>query len=295
LKGLWGQVAIHSNHQQRCENYVQLAALIAKTLVGEARRTWRAIIISTLIRRFNQWAVDRARKEEKERVEKLNKVQQLLFEQNLPHKFHKVRRIDRVYGSQRLEYYIDFIRKFLKDRKMMKEIISEADYDRIKDSIATTKNKASADELRHKTTAFEDSVKEGLRQYKAELPKGFKMTAEMGGKLLLSVLTAKDGYTDHMIAEFLARNLHTDKDFIKEYGGGLDTMEKIQKKKKPPVNFSILKAAVKKHEATKEAEDNIYKTIDEALKNVNGIVPYSDELKVVHRRQTEVIEELHLE
>ena len=228
-------------------------------------------------------------------MEKLNKVQQLLFEQNLPHKFHKVRRIDRVYGSQRLEYYIDFIRKFLKDRKMMKETISEADYDRIKDSIATTKNKASADELRHKTTAFEDSVKEGLRQYKAELPKGFKMTAEMGGKLLLSVLTAKDGYTDHMIAEFLARDLHTNKDFIKVYGDGLDTAEKITKKKKPHINFSVLKAAVKKHEATKEAEDNIYKTIDEALKNVNGIVPYSEELKVVHRRQTEVIEELHLE
>ena len=57
---IWQEVSIHAHHQQRCENYVQMSNLVSKTMVREARRTWRAIIVSTIIRRFNQWAVDRA-------------------------------------------------------------------------------------------------------------------------------------------------------------------------------------------------------------------------------------------
>lgn len=38
------------------ENFVQLAALVAKTNVGEVRRSLRAIILSTIIRPFHQWA-----------------------------------------------------------------------------------------------------------------------------------------------------------------------------------------------------------------------------------------------
>lgn len=295
LEGIWQQVAIHSNHQQRCENYVQMAALIAKTLVGEARRTWRAIIISTLIRRFNQWAVDKARAEEKEKVRKLNEEQ---FDKCLigeKYKFIKERRIDRVNGSQRIKYFTQYIRKFLEDRKKMKNSISKADWNQIRDSIATTNNKVSADELRHKTTAFADSIKEGLRQYKAEQEKGYTMTADMGGKLLLSVLTAKDGYTDHMRAEFLARNLHTNEDFTKVYGNGLDTAEKLRKKKNPTINFTVLKAAVKKHECGLEVLKNTFISVDDALPKVKAITPQSNELKIVHDRQTEVIEELHLE
>ena len=52
---------IHPHHQQRCQNYVQIAALIAKTMVEEARRTQRAICNSTIIRPFNMQAVDELR------------------------------------------------------------------------------------------------------------------------------------------------------------------------------------------------------------------------------------------
>ena len=52
-------IAIHSHHQQRCENFVQMLALISKTKVKEARRTQRAIAISLVIRRFNQLSLDR--------------------------------------------------------------------------------------------------------------------------------------------------------------------------------------------------------------------------------------------
>ena len=57
-QAIWNEIAIHACHQQRCENWVQLAALVSKTNVSEVRRTLRAIILSTIIRPFHQWAKD---------------------------------------------------------------------------------------------------------------------------------------------------------------------------------------------------------------------------------------------
>ena len=57
-EGIWKQILVHAVHQQRCENYVQLSGLIALTGVGEARRSCRAVIVSDVIRRFNQWGLD---------------------------------------------------------------------------------------------------------------------------------------------------------------------------------------------------------------------------------------------
>ena len=53
-------ICIHSSHQQRCENYVQLCGLISMTGVGEVRRTCRAIINSIIHHRFNLWALQRS-------------------------------------------------------------------------------------------------------------------------------------------------------------------------------------------------------------------------------------------
>jgi hypothetical protein len=64
IDSITARIAIHSSHQQRCENHVQLAALASKTNVGEKRRTWRAISISYLIRRFNQLSLNRMRSKE---------------------------------------------------------------------------------------------------------------------------------------------------------------------------------------------------------------------------------------
>ena len=50
VDGIWRTISIHAHHQQRCENFVQMSALIARTMVGEARRTWRAIAISATIK-----------------------------------------------------------------------------------------------------------------------------------------------------------------------------------------------------------------------------------------------------
>jgi hypothetical protein len=45
IDSITARIAIHSSHQQRCENHAQLAVMASKTNVGEKRRTWRAIYI----------------------------------------------------------------------------------------------------------------------------------------------------------------------------------------------------------------------------------------------------------
>ena len=57
VTAIWQEICIHSNHQQRCENYVQLSGLLALTGVSEDRRSCRAISVAAIIRRFNQWAL----------------------------------------------------------------------------------------------------------------------------------------------------------------------------------------------------------------------------------------------
>jgi len=53
LTSIWRDISIHSRHQQRCENCVQMAALIANALVDKARRTQRVIAAPAITRQFN--------------------------------------------------------------------------------------------------------------------------------------------------------------------------------------------------------------------------------------------------
>ncbi len=82
------RVKIHANHQQRCEN-VQLAGLIALTGVSEVRRSCRAISVSAIVRRFNQWAI----------IEK-NKRQE--------------KKVNRVQGSDNDSLYFEYLANFFK-------------------------------------------------------------------------------------------------------------------------------------------------------------------------------------
>ena len=127
LDGIWRTIGIHSHHQQLCENYVQLAALIAKTKVGEARRTWRAIGMSTLIRPFNLWAIERVRAREKDE--------------------EKRKKLKRVEGASRIELLSEFVsRLVLKEMKEARDNTAPEQYAKYVESIRKTKNKASQKE-----------------------------------------------------------------------------------------------------------------------------------------------------
>ena len=70
-------VATHALHQQRCENYVQMAALTASTNVGEGRRTHRSNALSRIMRGFNHESshdISKTRGKKVNRVEGSNRV-----------------------------------------------------------------------------------------------------------------------------------------------------------------------------------------------------------------------------
>ena len=88
---IWTEVCIHSSHQQRCENYVQLSGLLALTGVGEDRRSCRAISVSSIIRRFNLWA-----------IKEINKRRLKKGEQT----------VARLQGAPKNELFFEFLDKF---------------------------------------------------------------------------------------------------------------------------------------------------------------------------------------
>ena len=127
------------------------------------------------------------------------------------------------------------------------------------------------------------------------------MTAETGGKVLLSLLTNKTNYNPHIRAEIIARGIHKQPDFIKECGDGIKTVEDIAKlenskdKKKKKVTFSTLKDYVKEHECKLEVQNNTNLTMEEAKKKVKAITPFTELVRAVLSQQTSVMDELCLE
>ena len=103
-----------------------MAALIAKTLVKEARRTWRAIAVSTIIRHFNIQAVE--------------------IMQNAETDSAKKDIIKRVEGRRRIELFSQFNRDFRKEVKRSRDKISDKQYREIIATIEKVYNKVSANE-----------------------------------------------------------------------------------------------------------------------------------------------------
>lgn len=111
LDGMWQDILPHAHHQQRCENYVQMTALISKQLAKEARRTWRVIAVSTLIRHFNLWAIKIRQKEETNQTKKDNTKW--------------------VEGWYRIKLFSIFVRDFMKDVQQARSLISDDRYKEI--------------------------------------------------------------------------------------------------------------------------------------------------------------------
>lgn len=250
LEGIWRYVGIHSHHQQRCENYVQMAALIAKTLVGETRRTWRAIMLSTLMRRFNPYALLR-RKEEKEDFAG-----------------------SRVEGSFRIEYFLDFIRQFEKEAAEAKRELGPLKVNELRMSIMDKKKKASSRERAKLENDIQRAVKKNMTVLAAEKIKGFSSTTVMGGKILLSALKKGEGHEPLVNAELFARKITTElKEFTEEYGP-MTTDEELKL-----VQYKEKKRMLRIDETDKNLEDNRLVTFDEMYQKTNAIVPVCDGLQ----------------
>ena len=260
VDGIWRTISIHAHHQQRCENFVQMSALIARTMVGEARRTWRAIAISATIRRFNIWAIEimRAR----------------------PDHAKKRSSMKRVEGRWRIQLFSEYIDDLLEMIRLAREDIDETTYRDLMNSIRDKTNKASKEEDDKLVEGIKSAVEKPLKEYAAEKPKEYTLTVRMDGKVLLSSLTKSSGKEEHVNAEFMARNILEMKEFIEEYG-------ELDESSLKDVPFLDRKKFIKTHEVLIEVQRNTLASFDDVWKETNAITPQSDMVRAMLERNSE--------
>ena len=209
--------------------------------------------MSTLIRPFNLWAIERVRAREKDE--------------------EKRKKLKRVEGASRIELLSEFVDMLvLKEMKEARDNTAPEQYTKILDSIRKTKNKASQKEKDDFVLGIQRAVKKAtaLKPKAMEKVRGFNRTSTMLGKIALSKLTKAKGLEHLIDAEFRARNIFTMRKFVEEFGeeASLDEITIKDKKK-----------WIKKHEAKIISEDNTQLTLEEAEKDASDIKPLSKELK----------------
>jgi len=188
IDNIWRVIAIHAMHQQRCENYVQLAALVSKTHVGEKRRTWRAIAL-TILRRFNQSTLDFRRSQETD-----------------PEKKKKLRRSR---GAPRIDGLSDALNEFISNvANASRETLGPEICKGVMESLQSSSNKASAKEAQKMIDRFKRSAKKStIGSNQAESASGYDSTALMMGKIVISKLTKKANLEKYLDAEIEERNI----------------------------------------------------------------------------------------
>jgi hypothetical protein len=157
-------ICIHSSHQQRCENYVQLCGLLAQTGVGEVRRTCRAIINSCINRRFNPW---------------------VLMEVNKRRKAKGEAPVKRVQGKEKFALYLEFIEQYFETCDKGLAAAPDGLVDQVRDRLGKLSSKASAKEQQAFLASFHEAVGKPIKFTKAQEAKGIQPTAHVEGAVFL--------------------------------------------------------------------------------------------------------------
>jgi hypothetical protein len=193
------RICIHSSHQQRCENYVQLCGLVAKTGVGEVRRTCRAIINSVINRRFNPWAIEQVNKRRAEKGKA---------------------RVRRVQGKEKFALVHEFITGFFE--KCDKGLLAAPTglEKKVAQRLSGLATKASKREQKAKVDNFINTIGKKLKFCKAQEARGVQLTAQIEGAVFLRHLAksnkaylegARYSIEDIIDDEFITRNITVDK------------------------------------------------------------------------------------
>jgi len=248
----WRSIMVHSSHQQRCENYVQLTGLLSKTGVAEVRRSCRAIMIGALIRRFNAWALREKHKMQQE----AGKGKDDLLKKLGP-------------GSDKTYLYLKysdmvFVRGDRGKRCIEKKEVQNGETPGSKwkglwKRLGDSSKKASASEVKTKLNKFKNSLKRKPKVYKAELPAGIEKTGRVGDGAYLRLMTKTNDMEDAVDAEIKARGIRV-------------SNKKLSDKKLKSLTIAEKRKLLRK--------DELKKRIDEALteKEVTYIKPVSKEM-----------------
>ena len=166
-------VCIHSSHQQRCENYVQLCGLLSTTGVGEVRRTCRAIMNSLLHRRFNRWVLPYA-----------NKIRQEAGKKE----------VKRVEGAEKMTLFPGFAKEFFKNADNARALHPHL-WKSVRDGLKDGTLKASNKEQLSRMGKFRDNLTREPKNLKALQPMGIEQTVLTLGAVKLSIfMTSNSKY-----------------------------------------------------------------------------------------------------
>ena len=180
----------------------------------------------------------------------------------------KRRKITRVSGSIRVKLFSRFVDEFLSSVEEAKREFGKERYEALGESIATRKNKRSAKEQAVIEDEFESSVKSALNQtYKAEMEKGYELTAIMGGRVFLRILSKANGLEDTIDQEMIARNIPSDmEELVEKHGKGNDRLKEV--------SIMDKKKLLKLDEARRVMKKNPMLSEEEAMKKTNSIKPH---------------------
>ncbi|KAL7549953.1 hypothetical protein ACHAWF_013218, partial [Thalassiosira exigua] len=224
----------------RCENFVQLAGLIASTCVGEARRTCRAIVIAAIIRRFNQWG---------------------LFQRNAELKSANKPAVKRLQGSPKTRLFLQYLDSFLAKADEAKCELGEEVWKEVFERLSKTDKKASEAERTEALHQFERDLAKSRKVLAAEQPTGIDKTARVGGGIILRILTKTNGFVDHVHAEMSARSI---------------SMSESQKKS---WSLAEKRGKIRQHEFNILCNKDPDYSRENNVKDIRFIKPLSDKLK----------------
>lgn len=238
---IFGEVCVHSNHQQRAENYVQLSGLLSLTGVGEVRRTCRAISIAAIIRRFNIWALEisnaRRLKEDEDTVKRLQ-------------------------GSEKDALFLRYLHRFFGEVDEAIDALGEERWKQLNERLTSSDAKASALDRDALLMEFERALKKRETVYAAELPAGVEKTARVGGGVYLRLLTEKNNMKETVHAEIEARKI------------------KMSDRQKEKLTLAEKRKKLRKHELSRRNEEFAgYSKNAYTDKDINWIKPMSRELQ----------------
>ena len=239
---IWSQVSIHAIHQQRCENYVQLSGLISLTGVGEARRSCRALAISSIIRRFNHWGLAQRNKE-------------LMAEGK--------QAIKQLQGSPKTRLFLQFLDKFVEEADLARIELGDDVWKDVFNRLEKTDEKASRVERDEALNKFEKDLKQKRKEMAAELPTGIDKTARVGGGIILRILTKSNNFEPHVNAEIRARSIP------------------MSVRQEASWTLAEKRGKIRQHEFNRKCTMDPDFTRENTVNDIRYIVPLSSELRSV--------------
>lgn len=240
----WKKISIHANHQQRCENYVQLTGLISMTGVGEERRTNRAITVASIIRKFNLWAIGHYN-------------EKLVKEGNKP-------AVQKLQGSPKVGLYLDYLDKYFKRVDKGRKKLGKANLQNIRTRLSNSK--ASKKERDKALKKYAKVLEKQNKLVKAEEAAGVDIQARVDGGILLRIMTKKNNFEDLVDVEILAREITMNK-------------KKVTKKKLADLTIAEKRKLLRQDEMAKLLTNAGIAQRGMKEADVKHIIPVSDEMK----------------